>query len=179
MIELFCRAYRPALFVAAGFYLFGRGFIRCIPVSHPQLSRVLFFESNPGAADFLALVTLAGVLFLLRLCSLSVFWWIAFLTALYRRRLQAWIEEAVFPIPRFLGGAKSSLVDGWKADGKLIAWMIPILVIIGAVLRMRFLFEPIGFDIMKPTLSYRLLPSLSIWASRCIRHLTIIFFIPC
>ena len=49
-------------------------------------------------------------------------------------------------MPRFLGGAASSLVGGWKADGKLIAWMVPILIVIGAVLRMRFLFEPMAFD---------------------------------
>ncbi len=137
------RAYRLALIVAAGFIFLAAVSFGASCLSSTAIPRTVL-QSNPGAADFLA-SNLAGVLFRLRLCSLG-FLVIAFLTALYRRRLQAWIEEAVFPMPRFLGGAKSSLVDGWKADGKLIAWMIPILIIIGAVLRIRFLFEPIGFD---------------------------------
>ena len=137
------RSYRLALIVAAGFIFLAAASFGASFLSFTVVSRTIL-RSNPGAADSLA-SNFDGMLFRLRLCSFG-FLVVAFLTALYRRRLQAWIGEAVWPMPRFLGGAASSLVGGWKADGKLIAWMVPILIVIGAVLRMRFLFEPMAFD---------------------------------
>src|SRR5579863_135083 len=137
------RSYRLTLIVAGGFIFLGAASFGASCLSFAAVSRTVL-RSNPRAADSLA-SNFAGVLFRLRLCSFG-FLMVAFLTVLYRRRLQAWIEETVWPMPRFLGGATSSLVDGWKADGKLITWMVPILIVIGAVLRMRFLFEPMGFD---------------------------------
>ena len=145
------RSYRLTLIVAAGFIFLAAASFGASCLSFTAVSRTVL-RSNPGAADSLA-SNFAGMLFRLRLCSFG-FLVVAFLTALYRRRLQAWIEEAVFPIPRFLGGATSSLVNGWKADGKLIAWMVPILIVIGAVLRMRFLFGPVGFDEADTFVSY-------------------------
>jgi hypothetical protein len=85
------------------------------------------------------------MMFRLRLCSIG-FLAVALLTALYKRKLQAWIEEAVWPLPRFLSEATDSMAGGWRADGKVIAWAVPVLFLVGAILRVRFLFGPVGFD---------------------------------
>jgi hypothetical protein len=76
------------------------------------------------------------------------------LAVVCRRKVQAWIEEAVLPLPRFLAGAARSLARGLKADGKLNAWVLLALCLLGAVLRIRFLFQPAGFDEADTFLSY-------------------------
>jgi hypothetical protein len=78
----------------------------------------------------------------------------ALLAAAYRATLQAWIERAILPLPRFLVDSGKSTVRGLKDDGKLTAWILLALTIAGAAIRLKFLFQPMGIDESETFLSY-------------------------
>jgi uncharacterized membrane protein len=62
------------------------------------------------------------------------------------RKVQIWIEESIFPLPRFLFDAAGSLVRGLKADGPLNICALAAFFVIGLVERVRLLFRPFNFD---------------------------------
>jgi len=78
----------------------------------------------------------------------------ALLTAIYRRAFSRWIAEAVFPLPRFLANAIRHSVAVLHADSRLHFWMLLTLCLLGAMLRVWFLFDPVSFDEADTLLSY-------------------------
>lgn len=65
---------------------------------------------------------------------------------LFRRYLSIWIEEVVFPAPRFVREAITSSVHTLKADELSHKLMFAALCVIGCAIRLRLLFQPIRFD---------------------------------
>jgi hypothetical protein len=89
----------------------------------------------------------------LRFCSAGLLL-AALLTHVFRNKVRIWIEEAVLPLPRFLGGVVGSLGRSLKADGPLDVVILLALSLLGIALRVRFLFQPIGLDEAETFLSY-------------------------
>ena len=94
-----------------------------------------------------------GILERLRYCSVG-FLVAALLATIYRIKLQTWIEQAILPLPHFLRSAVASLFSGLKNDGKLNTWVLLALTAVGAALRVRWLFQPMGIDESETFLSY-------------------------
>ena len=62
------------------------------------------------------------------------------------RKVQKWIEESIFPLPRFLSDVAVSAVRGLKADGLVNVSALAAFFLIGLIPRIRLLFRPFNFD---------------------------------
>lgn len=84
----------------------------------------------------------------------AVFFLAAGLIFAARLRLQTWIEEAVFPLARFLGDVAGAIVRTLRTDGALHAGLLLAFTLVGAAIRIRLLSRPMGTDEAETFLSY-------------------------
>lgn len=94
-----------------------------------------------------------GILTRLRYWS-ATFLVAAALTAVWRNKVQSWIEEAVLPLPRFVRDQAGRVGCGLKADGFLHAGVLLALTVMGVILRVPYLSGPMRTDEAETFLSY-------------------------
>ncbi len=85
------------------------------------------------------------VMIRLRICAAG-FGLAALLVGIFRRRFQTWMGESVCPLPWLLANAARSFIGELRSDGSLNVGLLLAFCVLGTILRVRFLFQPVSFD---------------------------------
>ena len=150
-------AYYFALLIAGGSAVVASACMAVSFVSYSTVYQAIFgVAPDPNrvrsAADTLS-QNFPDILVRLRFCAAG-FGLAAYLAGVFRRRLQTWIEESVWPLPQLLASAARAFIGGLRSDGNLSAGLLLTFCVLGAFLRIHFLFQPVGFDEADTITSY-------------------------
>lgn len=94
-----------------------------------------------------------GMQFRLRLLA-AVCFAVTLIVIVLRRPIRSWIQEAILPLPGFIRSVALQVFATLRSDEKLHWCCLLALFLLGIALRLRFLFDPVGFDEADTILSY-------------------------